>query len=276
MGPSRPVSLRAELQILADVASYRLRRLEMANLGGAAAIAIALHLSVSEIGLRLVFGLLLNLLVYLNNDYVDGDADLAATGREHDKTAFLMAHRSAALRAQLGLLAALAVLAAWHGAGLWIPLWLGGGVCWAYSVVLKRRPGVDVLAMMAWGVAMPMVGVPPAQLETALPLLVMLGLFSGVFESVQVLRDREDDRARGVRTTAVVWGPTLTLGLVRGIAGLAAVHAWWCFGIWVALPCALAAAGPAGIDRPVTLWNRMRALCGLTFVLACARVWSGG
>lgn len=268
--------MRVELQILADVASYRLRRLEMANLGGAVAIALALHLSTGEIALRLGFGLLLNLLVYLNNDYVDGDADLQAASREHDKTAFLVAHRAAALRAQLGLLAVLAVLAAWLGGGLWIPLWVGGGVCWAYSAVLKCRPVVDVLAMMVWGMAMPMVGVPPGLLENAFGLLVMLGLFSGVFESVQVLRDVDDDRARGVRTTAVAWGPAPTLLLVRGIAALATVHAWHTFGIWVALPVAIAVVWPANTDAPVALWNRMRALCGLSFVLACHVVWSGG
>ncbi len=248
----------------------------MANLGGAVAIAIALHLPVGEIAVRLGFGLLLNVLVYLNNDYVDGDADLEAAGREHDKTAFLMAHRAAAVRAQLGAVVVLGVIAAWFGGGLWIPLWLGGGVCWAYSVVLKRRPVVDVLAMMAWGMAMPMVGVPPAAIETAMPLLIMLGLFSGVFESVQVLRDLDDDKARGVRTTAVVWGRAPTLALVRGIALLAAVHTAWAFGLWVAIPAALAALWKVGDAAPLALWNRLRVLCGLSFVLACYSVWSGG
>lgn len=268
--------MRAELQILADVLSYRLRRLEMANLGGAVAIAIALHLPVADIAVRLAFGVLLNLLVYLNNDYIDVDDDLAASGRERDKTAFLVGHRAAALRAQLGLLAALAVLAWWHDGGLWIPLWIGGGVCWAYSLVLKRRPFVDVLAMVVWGVAMPMVGVPPDDLDRAFGLLVMLGLFSGVFESVQVLRDIDDDRARGVRTTAVVWGPGKTLWLVRAIAAIAAMHAYFAFRLWVALPIAIAAAWRLREDRPVALWNRMRALCGLGFLLACHTVWSSG
>ncbi len=268
--------MRAELQILADVASYRLRRLEMANLGGAAAIAVALHLPTVEIAARVGFGLLLNLLVYLNNDFVDGDSDLAAPSREYDKTSFLMTHRAAAVRAQLGLLAALAGFAAWYGGGLWMPLWLGGGVCWAYSAALKHRPGVDVLAMMAWGMAMPLVGVPPEHLHAALPLLVMLGLFSGVFESVQVLRDVDEDRDRGVHTTAVAWGRARTLLLVRSITGLAAIHALVSFGIGVAIPTAIAALRPAGAATPVALWNRLRALCGLSFVLACCKVWSGG
>lgn len=278
MGPSRTTlapSLRAELQILRDVTTYRLRRLEMANLGGTFALALALHLPPFEVALRLVFGLLLNILVYLNNDYLDGDADLTAGSRDHDKTDFLMRHRAAAMRAQLGLVGVLAAMAWWHDGGLGLGLVLGGGVCFAYSLVLKRRPVVDVLAMMAWGVAMPLCGVPSDRLAEAMPLLVLLGLFSGVFESIQVVRDLDEDRARGVRTTAVVWGRGPTLLLMRVLASAAAVHAWQSFGLAVAIPIAWAAARPIGDTQPTALWNRMRALCGLAFVIACWRVWSG-
>src|SRR5262249_54237514 len=87
----------AELQILADVAFYRIRRLEMANLAGAFALALALHLAPLEIGVRLLFGLLLNLLVYLNNDFHDRDVDLVAAGRERGKTEFLVANVGAAV-----------------------------------------------------------------------------------------------------------------------------------------------------------------------------------
>lgn len=269
-------SLRAELQILSDVTTYRLRRLEMANLGGTFALALALHLPWPEVALRLGFGLLLNILVYLNNDYLDGDDDLAADSRDHGKTDFLMRHRGAALRAQLGLVAALALLAAWHDDGLGLVLLLGGGVCFAYSLVLKRRPVVDVLAMMAWGVAMPLAGVPTDRIAEAAPLLVMLGLFSGVFESIQVVRDLDEDRARGVRTTAVVFGRGATLLLMRVLACAAAVHAWSSFGLAVAIPIAWGVVRPVADTDPNALWNRMRGLCGLAFVIACWRLWSGG
>lgn len=267
--------MRAELQIIRDVTTYRLRRLEMANLGGTFALALALHLPLFEVVLRLGFGLLLNILVYLNNDYLDGDADLDAGSRDHDKTQFLMQHRGAAIRAQLGLCGLLAVVAWWHDGGLWMTLVLGGGVCFLYSWVLKRRPVVDVLAMMAWGVAMPLAGVPGDRIAEAMPLLVMLGLFSGVFESIQVVRDLDEDRARGVRTTAVVWGRGPTLLLMRVLATAAALHAWQSFGLAVAIPIAWAVIRPVGDTHPNALWNRMRGLCGLAFVIACWRVWSG-
>jgi len=263
----------AELHILADVAVYRIRRLEMANLAGAAALALALQLPFDELAIRLVFGLLLNLLVYLNNDFHDREVDLVASGREHDKTEFLVANVGAAIRAQLGLVAILLGLAIAWGGGLWMPLVVGGGVCWAYSAVLKRRPVVDVLAMMIWGVAMPMVGVPEDRLSVALPLLLLLGLYSGVFESVQVLRDHEPDRAHGVRTTAVALGPARTAVLVRVLGLASAVFAAKSFGIVVAVPTFVAAALPIRGHTPEKVWNRMRLLCGGSFALACWTVW---
>ena len=95
---NRRASMIAELKILRDVASYRLRRLEMANLGGAFAIMVAVHLTTVEIAVRLAFGLALNLLVYLNNDWHDRDEDVDAMGRERDKTRFLRAHPAEAVR----------------------------------------------------------------------------------------------------------------------------------------------------------------------------------
>ncbi|MBX7079661.1 MAG: UbiA family prenyltransferase [Nannocystaceae bacterium] len=265
--------MRAELQILLDVASYRLRRLEMANLAGALALALVLQLPLLELGVRLAFGLTLNLLVYLNNDFCDGEVDLGASGRERSKTEFLLAHRGAAVRVQLLLVAVLAIWALIHGGGLWLPLVVGGGVCWAYSAVLKRRPFVDVAAMMAWGVAMPLVGVPGDRIATVLPLLVLLGLFSGVFECVQVLRDVQTDRSREIRTTAVVLGAPATAGLARVLAAAAAVFALTAFGPLVAAP-AIAAVFTPMRDRPIpAVWNRLRLLSGITFVCACYVVW---
>jgi hypothetical protein len=94
-------------RIAGEVAIYRLRRLEMANIAGAAAICLALALPVGEMAIRLAFAFGLNLLVYLNNDYLDLAADLRAPGRDDIKTRFLRDHRAAGITAQLGLLAML-------------------------------------------------------------------------------------------------------------------------------------------------------------------------
>lgn len=266
--------MRAELKIAADVAWYRLRRFEMANLGAAGVIAVALALPLGEIAVRLSFGALLNLLVYLNNDYIDVREDAASPTKDSVKTRFLAEHRGAALRAQLGLLAVLLVVAwAWGGGLVW-PLLFGGGVCWAYSAVLKRRPIVDVLAMMVWGVTMPWVAVPSGS-AMGWALLLQLGLFSGVFETIQVLRDHDEDRDTGVHTTAVVLGVARTRWVLRGLLVAAGAYASLRFGWWVgALPLGVLALPIP--ERDVSgYWNRVRLLLGTTLLIECALVFFG-
>ncbi|MGB1700826.1 MAG: UbiA family prenyltransferase, partial [Nannocystaceae bacterium] len=196
----------ATLRILFDVLSFRLRRLEMANMVSAGAIMWALQVPVLWEGVvRMAFALALNVLVYLNNDYHDLEEDLDATGRERERTQFLADHRGAALAAQILLASALLGAAVWWGGQLWRPLVFGGGICWLYSAVLKRRPVVDILAMIVWGATMPMVGVVDDSTASWF-LLAQLGLFSGVFESIQVLRDHDEDAVAKVRTSAVAFG----------------------------------------------------------------------
>jgi 4-hydroxybenzoate polyprenyltransferase len=265
--------MRAEFKIVADVAWYRLRRFEMANLGAAGMICIALALPAADIVVRLGFGALLNLLVYLNNDFLDVQEDAASPTKDSVKTRYLAEHRAAALRAQIGMLGVLVVVAGLWGGGLVWPLLFGGGVCWAYSAVLKRRPFVDIGAMMVWGVAMPWVAVPPGA-ESGWALLIQLGLFSGVFETIQVMRDHDEDRATGVHTTAVVLGLARTRWVLRGLIVLAGAYAGIGFGWWLAvLPLGL-----LGFSIPQDLsayWNRVRLVLGSTLLIECALVFFG-
>ncbi|MBW2276468.1 MAG: hypothetical protein JRF63_03185, partial [Deltaproteobacteria bacterium] len=74
----------APFRILLAVAVYRLRKLEMANMFAAGAIMFALRLGWDDIAVRLGFGLLLNLLAYLTNDYCDVNQDLTSPNKDHD------------------------------------------------------------------------------------------------------------------------------------------------------------------------------------------------
>lgn len=277
--------MTAVLKILLDVAVFRLRRFEMANIGGALAIAVACHLGALEIGFRLGFAFLLNLLVYLNNDWYDLADDLAATGKDQRKNSYLAEHPHAAVIAQLGLLALLLLLALCWGGGLLLALTAGAGVCWAYSAGLKRVPILDVLAMIAWGMAMPLCGLAPGHPEGWL-LLGQLGLFSGVFESIQVIRDHDADKTAGVRTTAVVLGLDRARYLARALMIGSALYAGWFFAWWIAPLPLLAALIPMQIDRTELpaqgaglidrYWNRVRVVLGLAFVAEAAFVYFGG
>lgn len=267
-----PGRMPAELEIVLDVARYRLRRLEMANLAAAVAIMLALRLGAGELVVRTAFGVLLNLLVYLNNDWHDLEDDLVASTRDRGKTEFLAAHRGAAVRAQLGLLGLLGGFAVVWGGGLGWPLVLGAGICAAYSAWLKRRPFVDVAAMMAWGVAMPAVAVPPGS-DAGWWLLGQLALFSGVFETIQVLRDRDVDAKRGIRTTAVVLGRARTQMLARGLLVLSGAYAAWCFHPGLVVLPMVAALLPIPAVKVEAYWNRVRMLLGPTLLLECALVY---
>jgi len=260
------------LKIVVEVASFRLRRLEMANMAGALAIMLALHLPAGEVGYRLVFAFLLNVLVYLNNDFYDVADDMASEDKDRTKTEFLREHRSAAIVAQLGLVATLLAMALWWRDGLLLAGLVGGGVCWAYSAKLKRLPVVDVAAMIAWGVAMPMVGLPLDRLEGWV-LLGQLGLFSGVFESIQVLRDHDEDAAIGVRTTAVVLGKARTRQLIQVMLALAGLYAAVFVHPLLAILPAVAAVMPMRANDPSLYWNDVRLMLGITFLVECVLVW---
>lgn len=252
------------LRILLDVVIFRLRRLEMANLAGAVSVMVALRLPPAEVAVRTGFALLLNLLAYLTNDYCDLERDLQV-GRAEAKTRFLAEHRRAALGAQLGLGAVLVAIALGWSPGLLLPLALGEGLCWLYSARIKRVAFADVVAMAVCGGAMALCAVP---LDRPLGWLLVaaLGLFSGAFELIQVLRDRREDEQGGVVTTAVKLGERATLLVLRGWMVAAAVFASLTLHRWVGPLLVLAVFVPYGVDGAQQYWNRVRLVFGLVWL----------
>jgi 4-hydroxybenzoate polyprenyltransferase len=250
----------AALRILLDVAAFRLKKLEMANLAAAVAVMVALRLPLGELGGRAGFAALLNLLVYLNNDWFDVEQDLSSR-RDDRKTSFLRQHLRAALGAQIGLGA---VLIAWALA--WKPELLvsfvaGAGICVWYSARLKRVPFADVAAMTAWGAAMPLAGVP---LQSALGwrLLGQLALFSTCFELIQVIRDHDEDQKASVRTTAVALGARATLWVARGFMFAAALYAMLALQRWAGLVLLVAPLVPFDARDVGRYWTRVRLVFG--------------
>jgi 4-hydroxybenzoate polyprenyltransferase len=276
--------LAAALRILAHVLSYRLRRLEMANLAGAVGIMLALRLAPAEIAMRTGYGLLLNLFAYLANDYYDVERDLSV-GREPEKTRFLRGHLPAALGALVALGAALVGIALAFAPELLLAALAGGGVCWAYSAKLKGMPLADVAAMIAWGAAMPLVGVPLNQ-PVGFALALELGLFSMCFESLQVVRDRDNDAEAGLETTAVRFGRAWTLGLAKAaivlatLYGVLVLHRFIALGLLVALLLPTRTvrtdSAAAATHAATRYWNRVRLVFGLTWLGILGWIWWSG
>src|SRR6185503_9069001 len=149
------------------------------------------------------------------NDYYDVERDLAA-GRAPEKSRYLAEHRKAALGAQLGLALLLFALALYFSVELVLTTAVGAGLCWLYSARLKGVAYADIAAMAVWGIVMPLVAVPYTS-RLGWALVIQLGLFSACFETIQVIRDADQDRQVGLETSAVRLGTPRSIRLLRGL-----------------------------------------------------------
>jgi 4-hydroxybenzoate polyprenyltransferase len=267
----------AAFKIVSDVLIFRLRKLEMANLAAASSIAFALGLPIGAVVWRTLFALVLNVLVYLNNDYIDVAVDLQSSNKDNEKSRFLHDNIRAALLAQLSLLALLATAAFLFDHGLLVPLFAGGGVCLWYSAQLKRLPIADVMAMIIWGVTMPLCGVPLAEmLGLGGMLALQLGLFSGVFECIQVMRDADADALEGLRTTGVVLGQKRTLLLTRVLMVSSTAYALVALQPIAALVSAVALLVPFKQNQQEAYWTRVKMIYGVSWLVICGFVYFTG
>jgi 4-hydroxybenzoate polyprenyltransferase len=181
----------------------------------------------------------------------------------------------AAVVVQLVIVALLAAVALWWDPGLLAALVVGGGICWAYSAALKRRPAVDVLAMMAWGAAMLLVAFPLDHV-VGWCLALQLGLVSGVFESVQVIRDRDEDAKTDVRSTAVVLGVPRTLLLARLLIVASSTYMVLVLHSLIGLLGFVALLYPLREEAVERYWHRIRVTFGFAWLAACVWVYVTG
>lgn len=265
---ARP-SFAAAFRIAADTTIYRLRKREAANLATSLSLAVAIGLGPGDVAVRLAFGALLNLFVYLVNDCFDVRLDLEAPGRDHGRTRFLAENLGTGWAVSAVLALASMAIGAAHGRGLLVTAVVNAIVIVAYSGWWKRLPFADVLAMGVWGVSMAMVGFP-LDSRRGWMLAGLLGCLSMVTETVQVLRDEASDRAAGLRTTAVVLGPGNTARLARALVGLAAVYAFAVVGPAPGAVLALALFVPIRADAAERSWDMLRAVFGTAWLVALA------
>ncbi len=255
----------AAWRIAADVAIYRLRKREMGNLATSLTLALALRLGFADVAARALFGVALNVFVYLVNDCFDVGIDLRAPGRDSARTRFLAKHIRVGWAVSAAMALGLCVFGALHSSGLLLAALVNVAVIVAYSGALKHRPGADLVAMGAWGVSMAMVGYPLDR-ATGWRYAALLGLLSVVTEAVQVIRDEPSDRAAGVRTTAVVWGARTTSRLAKVTMLAAALYAATSLHP-VGLVLVLGVFVPLRGDRITRSWDLLRALFGLTWLV---------
>ena len=246
----------AAWRIAADVAIYRLRKREMGNLATSLTLALALRLGFADVAARALFGVALNVFVYLVNDCFDVGIDLRAPGRDSARTRFLAKHIRVGWAVSAAMALGLCVFGALHSSGLLLAALVNVAVIVAYSGALKHRPGADLVAMGAWGVSMAMVGYPLDR-ATGWRYAALLGLLSVVTEAVQVIRDEPSDRAAGVRTTSRLAKVTMLAAALYAATSLHPVGLVLVLGVFV----------PLRGDRITRSWDLLRALFGLTWLV---------
>ena len=264
----------AGFRIVLAAVTYRLKNLEMLNLAGGVSIALALKLEPVDVVVRTFFAFVLNALVYLNNDYVDIEIDLRSADKDNSKTRYLAEHKRAALGAQLALVGLLAIIAVVYNIGLLVPLIVGGGICWWYSAKLKHMPYMDIFAMFIWGVAMPLWAAVGDTLGIVMAL--QLGMYSAVFETIQVMRDADEDAEEGVRTTGVVLGKRRSLILARVLMVATTAFALLFMHPAAAAVSAIALFIPFIESNIEKYWTRVKLVYGVSWLVICAVVFLSG
>lgn len=277
----------AGFRIVLSVLLYRIKNLEMGNMPGAMSIALALTFSPAlgasftdlhrwgDVIVRGVFVFVLNALVYLNNDYLDVEIDLESADKDNANARFLAANLGAALGAQLVLTGLLIAIAIAFDLGLLVPLIGGGGICWLYSAKLKHMPALDIIAMFIWGVTMPLAGTPITNV-LGFAMTLTLGFFSAVFETIQVIRDADEDAAEGVRTTGVVLGKKRALVLARVLMIVVVAYALLFMHPIAAAICAVALFIPFIEENIERYWTRVKLVYGVAWLMICAWIWWHG
>lgn len=267
----------AALKILAHVASYRLRKLQMASLAATLSIALVLHLPWGEVFYRVLIVFGLNVLIYLNNDYLDVALDAQSSTKNTAHAQFLSDNKKVAWYTQWVLLATLVMLAMFLNWQLLAPVLCGAAACYLYSRYFKYCLYWDIAVTTLCGFLLSLCGTP---LNNPLGLLmaVILALITGIFQFIQSACDADDDAAAGVRTTAVALGRHRSLFWIRIlmtlIAVITALFLQVLIGFWmlvaVLVPCGSGAGGM------MQYWTRIKLIYGLSWLGICWLLFQSG
>jgi 4-hydroxybenzoate polyprenyltransferase len=258
--------IKISSKLIADVVIYRIKKREMANLFASISLMLLSSFPISEMAIRVFYGLCLNALVYFVNDYYDVEIDLQNPKRDRERVLFLSNHRFHALFSLFFLFFLLFLWALFYSKGLFIPLMGGVITCWLYSSWLKKVPIADIVSMALWGGIMSTTGIKPDSTHGWL-LIAQLALFSACFESVQTIRDRLGDKSAGIKTTAVFLGITGARNLTKVLICLSSVYAILflhrILGFFIAVPAFFL---PIEQEKTEIFWNRIRVIFGLTWL----------
>jgi len=266
--------LRAAFVIAGQAALYRIRKREANNLVSTVSLMVAFQLPLGDMLYRTVWAVLLNLYIYLMNDYCDIERDLGSPQKDHAKARFMADNRHAARGALLGMGAILLVGAMAHSPLLAMAFVANTVVVWCYSAWFKQVPILDVVLMFICGITISLPGLPEHD-PLGLKVAAILGLICASFEVIQVMRDEPGDRAAGVTTTAVLLGRRFTAWLFKAIVVAAAAYVSLWVGSLLGVILLAALLFPLTPERADRTWDLCRVLFGAVWFGVLVQVYLG-
>jgi 4-hydroxybenzoate polyprenyltransferase len=189
-------------RLLRDTAKDRLMRLEANTIAGNFLLLIAFHFSVFDFIVRMAVTLYINLLGYFINDYIDVEVDLASEQKDKAKALYIKNHKKAALGLIVWMSAILLTVTLLYSKSVCFGVIMLLLIVTIYTDYYKNRPYWDVIFIGLWGFALSWIAIPDFSWE-GIRYIVLLFLFGCAFETVQTLKDYEEDKI----CTPYGWNP---------------------------------------------------------------------
>ena len=258
-------------KLLKDTALDRIRRLEGNTIPGNFLLLIAFHFGALDFIIRMAITLIANLLIYFINDYIDIEVDLANKDKNHSKTLFLKEHKKIALTLILYLSTALIIAAMFYSTSVCLAVVLVLLFEIIYTDNFKKKPIWDILFVGLISAALSWIAIPNFSL-LGIQYIVLLFIFGCCFETVQTLKDFEEDKKFGLTTTPVVIGFHRTVYLLKGLYVLATLYAVVVLreliGVLLLIPLFFSTRQNMG-----TYWTRLKFVCGIVWIIMMVRLY---
>ena len=258
-------------KLLADTAKDRILRLEANTILGNFLLLIAFHFGPLDFLIRMIVTLYINLLGYFINDYIDVEVDLASKDKDHTKALFIKQNQKTALSLIYFMCTVLIGFTFFYSASVCFAVVMLLLIVTVYTKYYKNTAFLDVLFIGLWGLALSWIAIPDFSLY-GIKLILLLFIFGCCFETVQTVKDYEEDKKFGLTTTPVRIGLSNTFHLLRGLYILAAVYSVLVLreiaGLLMVLPLFFSSS-----QKPGVYWTKLKIVCGIIWLTIMIRVY---
>lgn len=269
--PPQTTTVSVCCRLLADTARDRIVRLEANTILGNLLLLIAFHFSALDFIIRMAVTLYINVLGYFINDYIDVDVDLANKDKDSSKALFIKEHKKTALALILYMSAAVIIATMFYSTSVCLAVVMLLLIVTIYTDSLKNTAYWDIIFIGLWGLALSWIAIPDFSWQGT-QLILLLFLFGCSFETVQTLKDYEEDKKFGLTTTPIAIGVPGTLRVLRALYVVSALYALFVLrepvGILLFIPLLFSTTQSMSV-----YWTKLKVTCGIVWLVIMVRLY---